>query len=56
VEQNLQIAIGARMEAWVVKQILARETGEVVGWLYEWNTGERVPMWKSGAYQNVIYA
>jgi hypothetical protein len=38
-----------------VKRILDRETGALVGWLYEWNTGELVPRWKSGAQSEVVF-
>lgn len=38
-----------------IKFILDRETRAVVGWLYKWNTGALVPMWKNGKCQNVIY-
>lgn len=36
-----------RLHAHAVKRILDRETGTLVGWLYEWNTGELVPRWKT---------
>lgn len=45
-----------RLHARAIGRILDRKTGEVVGWLYEWNTGERVPRWKSGPRKDVIYA
>lgn len=35
-----------RLYAHAIKRILDRETGEIVGWLYLWNTGELVPRWK----------
>lgn len=38
-----------------VKRILDRSTREVVGWLYEWNTGSLVPMWKCGRKSDVVY-
>ncbi len=38
-----------------IKFILDRDTRDVVGWLYKWNTGALVPMWKDGACQHVIY-
>lgn len=44
-----------RVRARAVKRILDKETGELVGWLYEWNTGSLVPRWKSEARENVIY-
>lgn len=44
-----------RMHAEPIKFILDRDTRNVVGWLYKWNTGALVPMWKNGACLNVIY-
>lgn len=45
----------ARLHARAVKRILDRQSGTLVGWLYEWNTGELVPRWKAGAKSDVIY-
>ena len=44
-----------RLHAKPIKRILDRETREVVGWLYEWNTGAQVPMWKNGRKTDVVY-
>ena len=44
-----------RLEAKAIKRILDAKTREVVGWLYEWNTGEILPRWKDGRRENVIY-
>jgi hypothetical protein len=44
-----------RLHARAIKRILDRQTGELVGWLYEWNTGEIVPRWKTNAQTDVIY-
>ncbi len=44
-----------RLEAHAVKRILDKETGEVVGWLYQWNTGALVPRWKDGPKTDVVY-
>lgn len=44
-----------RLHAEPIKRILDRTTREVVGWLYEWNTGSQVPMWKDGRKSDVIY-
>lgn len=46
--------VSTRLEAGVIATILDRQTQEVVGWLYEWNTGERVPKWKDGKRTDVI--
>lgn len=47
---------GAKLCGKPVLRILCRATGETVGFLYEWNTGERQPMWKAGRVRNVEYA
>ena len=44
-----------RHHAEPIKYILDSTTRDVVGWLYKWNTGALVPMWKNGACDNVIY-
>lgn len=44
-----------RLAARAIKRILNRQSREVVGWLYEWNTGEQGPMWKNGRCQDIIY-
>lgn len=44
-----------RLHAHAVNRILDRETGELVGWLYKWNTGELVPRWKDQAKSDVVY-
>jgi hypothetical protein len=44
-----------RLHAHAVSRILDRETGELVGWLYEWNTGEVVPRWIDKAKSDVVY-
>lgn len=38
-----------------IKRILDRKTRELVGWLYQWNTGHLAPMWKDGPRENVEY-
>jgi hypothetical protein len=48
-------AINRRKYATPIRRILDRETGKLVGWLYEWNTGAIVPMWKSEPFENVVY-
>jgi hypothetical protein len=49
------IAVKTRLEAKPIKRILDRQSREVVGWLYEWDTGEFVPMWKRGQHEDVVY-
>lgn len=44
-----------KLEAKAVGRILDAKTREVVGWLYQWNTGELVPRWKNGPVEDVIY-
>lgn len=47
--------VNKRRHARPIKRILDRKTRKVVGWLYEWNTGALVPMWRSEVYEDVIY-
>ena len=49
------IAVKNRLEAQPIIRILDRQSRDVVGWLYEWNTGEFVPMWKQGRQEDVIF-
>ena len=49
------IGVKNRLEAQPIKRILDRKSRYVVGWLYEWNTGEFVPMWKDGRRDDVIF-
>ena len=44
-----------RLHAHAVKRIYDRHSGELIGWLYEWNTGEIVPRWKEQAQADVTY-
>ncbi len=44
-----------RLHAEPIKRILDKKTRQVVGWLYQWNTGELVPSWKDGRKSDVIY-
>ncbi len=44
-----------RVHARAVKRIFDRQSGELAGWLYEWNTGSLVPRWKSEACDDVVY-
>jgi hypothetical protein len=44
-----------RKSAKPIKRILDRDTGEFVGWLYEWNTGTLAPMWTGKVCENVVY-
>jgi hypothetical protein len=44
-----------REEARPVQRVLDRKTRRLVGWLYEWNTGERMVMWKEGKRADVVY-
>jgi hypothetical protein len=44
-----------REEARPVQRVLDWKTRRLVGWLYEWNTGERMVMWKDGKREDVVY-
>lgn len=39
-----------------VMRILCKKTDNLVGYIYEWNNGERQPMWTSGRVRAVTYA
>ena len=52
---DLPVSEPIRVHARAVKRIFNRETGELVGWLYEWNTGCLVPRWKSKPHEDVVY-
>ncbi|SHF67437.1 MULTISPECIES: hypothetical protein [Litoreibacter] len=44
-----------RLEARFVSFILDRKSHEIVGWLFEWNTGEQMPMWKDEVHEDVVF-
>ena len=44
-----------RTHARAIKRIFDKSSGDLVGWLYEWNTGEVVPRWKSEVHKDVFY-
>lgn len=44
-----------REQARAVARVRDRDTGEVVGYLYEWNTGQLDVMWKGDVRTNVVY-
>ena len=44
-----------RLFAHAVKRIYDRQTGEHVGWLYEWNNGDLVPRWSAAPHSDVVY-
>lgn len=53
----MQIAGSAqRLVAKLVLRILSRATGDVVGYVYEWNNGERPAMWTAGRLRAIQYA
>lgn len=44
-----------KLEAKAIRRILDARTKEVVGWLYQWNTGALAPRWKDKPVKDVIY-
>ena len=44
-----------RIHAHAVKRIYDHKTGEHVGWLYEWNTGDLVPRWSAAPRSDIVY-
>lgn len=56
VVEEAEVRVPARREqAHAIQRVLDRETREIVGWLYEWNTGQLTIMWKDGRRDDVIY-
>ena len=54
-ERRSSTAAGDRLEARAIGRILDRQTREVIGWVYEWNTGERAHLWKNGEREDIVY-
>lgn len=44
-----------RLHAKAVQRIYDRQTGEHVGWIYEWNNGDLVPRWSAAPRGDVVY-
>lgn len=44
-----------RLFGWPVARIIATVTGELVGYLYRWDNGDRQPAWLAGAVADVRY-
>ena len=44
-----------RLYARAIKRIHDSKSGDLVGWLCEWNTGSVVPPWIAGARKDVYY-
>ena len=44
-----------RLFGWPVARIIATANGELVGYLYEWDNGDRQPAWLAGAVADVRY-
>lgn len=51
----LSSRIGERLEAKPIACIVDQRTKEIVGWLYVWNTGQRVPRWIRKPRKDVFY-
>ena len=43
------------LEAIPIQRIVRPSTGETVGWIYQWNTGELAPLWLAEEYDDVVY-
>ena len=46
----------SRLTGTPIKQILCRTSGKLVGFLYQWNTGEILPAWRNGPVADIQYA
>ena len=44
-----------KRHARAIKRVLDGKSREIVGWLYEWNTGQIAVMWKDQPCEDVIY-
>ncbi|SFH28499.1 hypothetical protein SAMN04488020_109113 [Palleronia marisminoris] len=44
-----------KRHARAIKRVLDSKSREIVGWLYEWNTGQIAVMWKDEPCEDVIY-
>lgn len=44
-----------REQARAIKRVRDRDTREIVGYLYEWNTGQLNVMWTGDVRTNVVY-
>ncbi len=54
VNDDLTEASGQREQAGPIKRVLDADSREVVGWLYQWNTGHHAVMWKGERCENVV--
>lgn len=43
-----------KLEAKLVGRIMTRKGGDLVGYLYEWNTGERQNAWLKRPWKHVV--
>jgi len=43
-------------QAHAIRRVLDRKSHKIVGWLYEWNTGQIAVLWKDRPCEDVIYA
>lgn len=55
-EQRRSPMLVRKEQAHAIRRVLDPTSKEIVGWLYEWNTGQVGIMWKSGPRADVIYA
>lgn len=55
IKKNATKTLVKREQAHAIKRVLDRDSQEVVGWLYEWNTGQLSIMWKDGRRDDVVY-
>lgn len=55
-EKDLNMARKQKIEGKAVARILDAQTRDIVGYLYEWNTGALTPKWKDDIVrENVVY-
>ena len=54
-ENDLNALSSQREHATPIKRVLNKDTRQVVGWLYRWNTGHLSVMWKGERCENFVY-
>ena len=53
--KDMDKKMAPRLFGWPVARIIATANGELVGYLYEWDNGDRQPAWLAGAVADVRY-
>lgn len=54
-DDKANIVVDEMYEAWPIKRIKDRNSGNIVGWFYEWNTGEQGPLWIKERCTDIVF-